>query len=84
MSRKLIVAVISIVIGLALLPVINEFGTALTAPAVTNTLGTVLTTAGRYYGTTVGSLVDLLPILFVIILVVGAIALVVIKGRKGE
>jgi hypothetical protein len=84
MSRKIIVVVISIVIGLALLPVITSFGNSLTAPAVTNTLGTILTTAGRYNGTTVGSLVDLLPILFVILLVVGAIAFVVIKGRKGE
>ena len=96
MSRKIIVVVISLVIGLALLPVITSFGNSLTAPAVTggvvtNTLGTVLSTSGwisitsgRYNGTTVGSLVDLLPILFVIILVVGAIAFVVIKGKKGE
>ncbi len=64
---------------------------AVTGPAITNIAGTVLTssgwisiTSGQYYGTTTGSLIDLLPILFVIILVVGAIGFVVIKNRKAD
>ena len=62
MVNKLIQAMIAIVIGLALLPVVNDFVTDLTG------------TGGDLADTTLGSLVDLLPILFVIILVAGAVA----------
>ena len=62
MVNKLIQAMIAIVIGLALLPVVNDFVTDLTGEG------------GDLADTTLGSLVDLLPILFVIILVAGAVA----------
>ena len=62
MVNKLIQAMIAIVIGLALLPVVNDFVTDLTGEG------------GDLQDTTLGSLVDLLPILFVIILVAGAVA----------
>jgi len=82
MVSKLIAVLIALVIGLALLPVLNDFATDMTAPAVTAVGGSTLTTAGQYYGTTVGSLIDILPILFVIILVAGAVGYVVISSRK--
>lgn len=64
MVNKLINAMITIVIGLALLPVVVEFADDFT--------GT---------GGAVDALVDLLPILYVIILVVGAVSYMAI-GRS--
>jgi len=61
MQNKLISGMITIVIGLALLPVINDFVDGLTGDG------------GALAGTTVGSLVDLLPILYVIVLVAGVV-----------
>jgi hypothetical protein len=61
MQNKLISGMITIVIGLALLPVINDFVDGLTG------------SEGALAGTTVGSLVDLLPILYVIVLVAGVV-----------
>jgi hypothetical protein len=61
MQNKLISGMITIVIGLALLPVINDFVDGLTG------------SEGALADTTVGSLVDLLPILYVIVLVAGVV-----------
>jgi len=61
MQNKLISGMITIVIGLALLPVINDFVDGLTGDG------------GALADTTVGSLVDLLPILYVIVLVAGVV-----------
>jgi len=61
MQNKLISGMITIVVGLALLPVINDFVDGLTG------------TEGALADTTVGSLVDLLPILYVIVLVAGVV-----------
>jgi hypothetical protein len=61
MVSKIIGVMIALVIGLALLPVVNSFATELTG------------TGGDLEGTTVGALVDLLPVLYVIILVAGAV-----------
>ena len=70
MVGKLISALIAIVIGLALLPVVNDFATD-----VTNSTGAL-------YGTTTGALVDLLPVIYVIILVAGAVGYVVISRKN--
>lgn len=59
---KLISVVIGLTVGLSLLPVVNTFVTDLTG------------TGGALEGTAAGALVDLLPILYVIILVAGAVA----------
>ena len=64
MVNKLIGALIALVIGLALLPVVNDFVTELTG------------SGGAFADTTVGSLIDLLPILYVIILVAGTVAFI--------
>lgn len=61
MVNRIIGVMIAMVIGLALLPVVNQFATDLTG------------TGGSLEGTTVGALVDLLPVLYVIILVAGAV-----------
>lgn len=61
MVNKIIGVMIALVIGLALLPVVNSFATELTG------------TGGDLEGTTTGALVDLLPVLYVIILVAGAV-----------
>jgi len=52
---------IMLVIGLALLPVVSEFATDLTGDG------------GALTGTTTGALVDLLPVIYVIILLAGAV-----------
>ena len=77
MVKKLISAMIAIVIGLALLPVVADFASSLTADAIVEPA----TPAGVFNGTTVGSLIDLLPILYVIMLVAGAVGWVVISSR---
>ena len=68
--NKLINALILMVIGLALLPVVQEFTTDLTEgtePAIEGTMAT---------------LVDLLPVLYVIIIVVGAVSYVATTKRN--
>ena len=61
MVNKIIGVMIALVIGLALLPVVNQFATDLTG------------TGGALEGTTTGALVDLLPVIYVIILLAGAV-----------
>lgn len=61
MVNKIIGVMIMLVIGLALLPVVNEFATDLTG------------TGGSLENTTTGALVDLLPVIYVIILLAGAV-----------
>jgi hypothetical protein len=70
MVKKLIQAMIAVVIGLALLPVVGDFVDGLTG------------TGMAYENTTVGSLIDLLPILYVIILVAGAVSWIVFTNRE--
>jgi hypothetical protein len=55
---------IALVIGLALLPVVADFAADLTGQG------------GALAGTTTGALVDLLPVLYVIILVAGAVGFI--------
>lgn len=69
MVNKIISVMIMLVIGLALLPVVNDFATNLTEEG------------GALAGTTTGSLVNLLPIIYVIILVAGAVGYIV-TSRK--
>ena len=70
MVNKLVGALIAIVIGLALLPVVYNFANDLT------------TSGGALNGTTAASLVDLLPIVYVIILVAGAVGFVAISRKE--
>ena len=67
MTNKLITGMITIVIGLALLPVVNNFVTDLTG------------VGGTFADTTVGTLIDLLPILYVIVLVAGVVGYISYK-----
>lgn len=61
MINKVIGVMIMLVIGLALLPVVNEFATDLTG------------VGGALADTTTGALVNLLPVIYVIILLAGAV-----------
>lgn len=70
MVNKLIGVMIFLVVGLALLPVVNNFVTDLTG------------TGKTFENSTTGSLIDLLPILYVIILVAGSVAYVTISRRE--
>ena len=70
MVSRLIQAMIALVIGLALLPVIVDFVDDLTG------------TGGVLENTTTGALVDLLPVLYVIILVVAAVSYMAIGRRS--
>ncbi len=71
MTGKIIQVMIALVIGLALLPVIGDFVDGLTGTGMV------------YESTTVGSLIDLLPVLYVIILVAGSVAYVVWSSKRG-
>jgi len=71
MTGKIIQVMIALVIGLALLPVIGDFVDGLTGAGMV------------YENTTVGSLIDLLPVLYVIILVAGSVAYVVWSSKRG-
>ena len=64
MINKLIGGMITLVVGLSLLPVIAEVIATLTGVGMT------------YEGTTTGSLIDLLPLIFVIVLVAMTVVLV--------
>ncbi len=77
MVNKLIGALITIVIGLALLPVVNEFADDLTFAPIS-----VGAEQGALYGTTTGALVDLLPVIYVIILVAGAVTYVALNRKS--
>ena len=70
MVSRLIQAMIALVIGLALLPVVNGFVTDLTG------------VGGDFADTTTGALIDLLPVLYVIILVVAAVSYMAIGRRS--
>ena len=70
MVNKVIGVMIVLVIGLALLPVVGTFADDLTGAG------------GQFESTTVGSLIDLLPVLYVIILVAGAVGYIA-TSRKG-
>lgn len=69
MVSKLIGALIAMVIGLALLPVVGDFAAELTG------------TGAQFEGTTVGALIDLLPVLYVIILVAAAVGYIAVSRR---
>ena len=71
MTSKILGAVVTIVIGLAMLPIVNEFVDNLTNEAT-----------GSLAGTTTGSLVSLLPILYVLILVAGTIGYVAFSRKR--
>lgn len=70
MVSKLIGALIAMVIGLALLPVVGDFAAELTG------------TGAQFEGTTVGALIDLLPVLYVIILVAAAVGYIAVSQRR--
>jgi hypothetical protein len=82
MVNKIIGAILAIVIGVSLVGIVGTFANNLTVAPVTNTAGNVLTTGGQFYGTTVGSLIDLLPVLFVIILVAGVVGFIAMKRQN--
>jgi hypothetical protein len=69
MTNKLVGGLLTIVIGLSLLPVVNDFVTGLTGDGMV------------YENTTIGTLIDLVPIFYVIVIVGGVVALISI-GRK--
>jgi hypothetical protein len=69
MTNKLIGGLLTIVIGLSLLPVVNSFVTDLTG------------SEGVYADSTVGTLIDLVPLFYVIVIVGGVVALIA-WGRK--
>jgi hypothetical protein len=71
MTNKIIGVMITLVIGLALLPVVYSFADSLTTAG--DPLANPVIPAGSLNGTTVGSLVNLLPIIYVIILLAGAV-----------
>ncbi|MFO7972634.1 MAG: hypothetical protein R6U40_12920 [Desulfobacterales bacterium] len=75
MTNSLISALVMLVIGLALLPVVNSFVETLTRDA---DIGEGID-AGVFNGTPTGSLIDLLPVLYVIIIVVGFVSYLKIK-----
>jgi hypothetical protein len=64
MAKNLIQALIGMVIGLALLPVVGQFASELTGDG------------GAFEGTTVGALIDLVPVLYVIIVVASAVGFI--------
>jgi hypothetical protein len=64
MVKNLISALIGMVIGLALLPVVGDFAAELTG------------TGGTFEDTTVGALIDLIPVLYVIIVVASAVGFI--------
>ena len=69
MGGKIIAMVVSIVIGVALFPVISEF------------IDPLIESGGTYAGTTTGSLLELLPTLVVLVLVAGVAAFVVLRKK---
>lgn len=62
--NKLIGGLLAVVVGLALMPVIADSVDALTGTGMT------------YENTTTGALIDLIPLVFVIVIVVGTVILV--------
>jgi hypothetical protein len=70
MTNKLIGGLIAIVIGLALLPVVADFVDDLTGEG------------GTFEDSNIGTMIDLIPVLYVIIIVAG-VAAYVVTSRKG-
>ena len=64
MINKLIGGLLAVVVGLALMPVISDSTDALTGTGMV------------YENTTTGSLINLIPLIFVIVIVVGTVVLV--------
>jgi len=70
MVNKLIGGLIVIVIGLAVFPLVADSVARLTqAPDV----GPPEVLAGQFYDTTIGTLISVLPVLYIIILIVGVV-----------
>ena len=69
MVNKLLQGMIAIVVGLALLPVVNDFATELTEDG------------GALEESAAGALVDLVPILYVIVLISGVVGFVYTANR---
>lgn len=69
MTSKIMAALVTIVVGLALTPIVFEFADNLTGDG------------GALAGTTAGTLVELIPVLFVLILVAGTIGYVYFSRR---
>jgi hypothetical protein len=69
MTNKLIGGLLTIVIGLSLLPVVHDFVDGLT--------GTEMV----YADTTIGTLIDLVPLFYVIVIVGGVVALIAFNRR---
>jgi hypothetical protein len=70
MVSKLIGALVAMVIGLALLPVVGDFASDLTGDG------------GQFEDTTTGALIDLLPIVYVIILVAAGVGYIAVGRRN--
>lgn len=70
MTGRLMGGLVFIVVGLALTPIVFEFADGLSG------------TGGTLEGTTAGSLVSLIPILYVLIIVAGTIGYVVFSKRS--
>jgi hypothetical protein len=70
MVSKLIGALVAMVIGLALLPVVGDFAEDLTG------------SGGQFEDTTTGALIDLLPIVYVIILVAAGVGYIAVGRRN--
>jgi len=70
MVSKLIGALVAMVIGLALLPVVGNFAADLTG------------TGGQFEDTTTGALIDLLPVIYVIILVAAGVGYIAVSRRN--
>jgi len=70
MTSKLISGLLTIVIGLSLLPVVQEFVAGLTGTGMV------------YEDTTVGTLIDLIPLFYVIVIVVGVVAMIAFSRRN--
>jgi hypothetical protein len=86
MVKNLIQALIGMVIGLALLPVVSDIAFNLTRQGVLNDPGLIppiwLEEPGLFANTTVGALIDLLPVLYVIIVVASAVGFIVFNKSK--
>jgi hypothetical protein len=69
MTNKLIGGLLTIVIGLSLLPVVHDFVDGLTGTGMV------------YEDTTIGTLIDLVPLFYVIVIVGGVVALIAFNRR---
>lgn len=72
MVGKLLSSLVAVAIGLALLPIVNDFVTGLTGVGM------------AFADTTTGALIDLIPILYVLTIVGGTITYVVLSMKKTD